>query len=119
MTKTEEPLTVLFYMNLIQFPLGLVPASFSWIVPTLSDVPWILVVGAGGFFSHYCLTRAFEVADTLTVIPLDFTRLPTIAIIGYFFYSEVLEYALLFGALVIFTGNYYNLYQEARVNKSS
>jgi len=119
MTKTEEPLTVLFYMNLIQFPLGLVPASFSWIVPTLSDVPWILVVGAGGFFYHYCLTRAFEVADTLTVIPLDFTRLPTIAIIGYFFYSEVLEYALLFGALVIFTGNYYNLYQEARVNKSS
>ena len=118
MTKTETPLAVLFYMNLIQFPLGLVPALFSWIAPSFTDLPWIFLVGVGGFFSHYCLTRAFEVADTLTVVPLDFARLPTIAIIGYFFYGEVLEYALLLGALTIIVGNYYNLHYESGKDKS-
>jgi drug/metabolite transporter (DMT)-like permease len=77
-----------------------------------------VLVGVGGFFSHYCLTRAFQVADTLTVIPIDFMRLPIIAIIGYFFYNETLETALLFGALIIFMGNYYNIRYEAVRNKS-
>ena len=118
MTKTEHPLAVLFYMNLIQVLLAVIPASFVWITPSLSDVKWIILVGIGGFFSHYCLTRAFQVADTLTVIPIDFMRLPIIAIIGYFFYNEGLEIALLFGAVVIFVGNYYNIRYESVQNKS-
>ena len=119
MTKTEHPLAVLFYMNLIQFPLALLPASFVWVIPSISDIQWIVLVGVGGFFSHYCLTRAFQVADMLTVIPIDFMRLPIIAIIGYFFYNETLEIALLFGALIIFMGNYYNIRYEAVRNKSN
>jgi drug/metabolite transporter (DMT)-like permease len=106
-------------MNLIQILLAVIPASFVWITPSLLDVKWILLVGIGGFFSHYCLTRAFQVADTLTVIPIDFMRLPIIAIIGYFFYNEGLEIALLFGAVVIFVGNYYNIRYESVQNKST
>ena len=118
MTKTEKPLAILFYMNLIQLPLGLVPSYFTWIMPELFDVTWILVVGMGGFFSHYCLTRAFEVADTLTVIPLDYARLPAIGIIGYFLYNEQLLVTLFLGALIILIGNYYNLRYETSALKS-
>jgi len=118
MTETERPLTILFYMNLIQFPLGLLFASFNWVMPTIPDIKWILLVGVGGFFSHYCLTRALQVADTLTVIPIDFMRLPIIAIIGYFLYNETLEVTLLFGALIIFLGNYYNIRYEKILSKS-
>ena len=64
------------------------------------DIHWIIIVGLGGFSSHYCLTRAFQVADTLTVIPIDFMRLPIIAIIGYVFYNEPFEIVILFGALM-------------------
>ena len=39
--------------------------------------------------------------------------------IGYFFYNETLEIALLFGALIIFMGNYYNIRYEAVCNKSN
>ena len=117
MTKTEKPLAILFYMNLIQLPLGLVPSYFSWTTPELFDVPWILIVGMGGFFSHYCLTRSFEVADTLTVIPLDYARLPVIGILGYFLYNEELLVTLFLGALIIVIGNYYNLRYETSVNK--
>ena len=87
-------------------------------MPELFDVTWILVVGMGGFFSHYCLTRAFEVADTLTVIPLDYARLPAIGIIGYFLYNEQLLVTLFLGALIILIGNYYNLRYETSALKS-
>jgi drug/metabolite transporter (DMT)-like permease len=113
MAKTERPLAILFYMNLIQLPIGLVPAAFSWVIPTLGDAPWILLVGVTGLSSHYCLTRAFQVSDALTVIPIDFLRLPLVAVIGYIFYSETLEMALFFGAIIIFAGNYYNIRYEA------
>ena len=115
MTKSESPLAILFYMNLIQFPLGLIPASFDWVALSVEDIHWILLLGMGGFFSHYCLTRAFEVAETLTVVPIDFVRVPLIAIIGYFFYNEILEITLLLGALIIFIGNYYNLRYESNL----
>ena len=119
MTKTEHPLAVLFYMNLIQFLIAAIPVSFVWITPSLLDIKWILLVGIGGFFSHYCLTRAFQVADTLTVIPIDFMRLPIIAIIGYFFYNEGLDISLLFGAVIIFVGNYYNIrYESVQIDQS-
>ncbi len=117
MSATERPLAILFYMNLIQLPLGLVPAAFSWVMPTVADVHWILLVGITGLSSHYCLTRAFQVADTLTVIPIDFLRLPLVAVIGYLFYGENLEMALFAGAIVIFAGNYYNIRYEAALIK--
>jgi drug/metabolite transporter (DMT)-like permease len=119
MTTTERPLTILFYMNLIQLPLGLVPAAFTWVAPTFDDIPWIILVGVTGLSSHYCLTRAFQMADTLTVIPLDYLRLPLVALIGYFFYSESLEIALFVGAVVIFVGNYYNIRYEATLIKKA
>ncbi|MBT3916468.1 MAG: DMT family transporter [Rhodospirillaceae bacterium] len=118
LVATDSPLAILFYMNLIQLPLGLIPAAFSWVPPTMGDVPWIALVGVTGLTAHYCITRAFMVADTLTVIPLDFLRLPMIAVIGFFFYQESIELALFAGAVVIFAGNYYNIRYEAKLISS-
>ena len=116
MAQTEHPLAILFYMNLIQLPVAFLMASFVWVVPSILDIHWIIIVGLGGFSSHYCLTRAFQVADTLTVIPIDFMRLPIIAIIGYVFYNEPFEIIILIGALIIFIGTYYNMYYESVQN---
>ncbi len=116
---TDSPLAILFYMNLIQLPLGLVPTVFTWVPPVLGDLPWIILVGVTALTAHYCVTRAFQVADTLTVIPLDYVRMPLVAVIGYFFYQESMELALFAGALVIVAGNYYNIRYEAKLINSA
>ena len=118
MTKTEHPLAILFYMNLIQLPIGFGLAVFVWVTPSMLDIQWIILVGVGGFFSHYCLARALQFADTLTVIPIDFMRLPIIATIGYFFYNEPFEVITLLGAVIIFIGTYYNIRYESAHNKT-
>lgn len=111
---TDSPLVVLFYMSAIQLPLGLIPALGQWVAPTLADAPWILAVGAAGFSAHYCMTRAFRLADATLVVPFDFLRLPLIAVVGFLFYGEPIELATMVGAAVIFAGTYYSVSRESR-----
>ena len=48
------------------------------------------------------------------VVPIDFLRLPLIAVVGALVYGEPFEPAVLLGALVIFAGSYYSLSREGR-----
>jgi drug/metabolite transporter (DMT)-like permease len=112
LAATDSPLAVLFYMSVVQIPLGLATALPGWVAPTAADVPWIIAVGGAGFGSHYCLTRAFMHADATFVVPLDFLRLPLIAVVGALLYGEPIELPTLFGAAVICAGIYYSLTRE-------
>ena len=114
LAATDSPLAVLFYMSVIQMPLGLLPALRDWVAPTLADLPWIIAVGGAGFSAHYCMTRALMLADATLVVPLDFLRLPLIATIGALLYGEAIELATMLGAAVIFAGTYYSLSHERR-----
>jgi drug/metabolite transporter (DMT)-like permease len=105
-------------MNVIQMPLGLAASGyFGWVWPTWAHLPWIVVVGAAGLSAHFCMTRAFMLADATLVLPFDYLRLPLAAIIGYVFYDESVGLALVAGAAIIFSGNFYSLRYEARRNK--
>ncbi len=112
LSATDSPLAVLFYMSVIQIPLGLATALPGWVAPTAADLPWIVAVGGAGFGSHYCLTRAFMLAEATFVVPLDFLRLPLIAVVGAIFYGEPIELLTLLGAAVICAGIYYSLTRE-------
>jgi len=114
LSATDSPLVVLFYMSVIQMPLGLLPALPDWVAPTLADLPWIVAVGGAGFAAHYCMTRAFVLADASVVVPIDFLRLPLIAVVGALFYGESIEAATILGAAVIFAGTYYSVSRERR-----
>ena len=110
----ESALAILFYMSLVQAPIALLPALSGWVAPTLADAPWIIATGACGLIAHFCLTRAFRIADATLVAPIDFLRLPLIAVIGMALYGEPLESATFVGAVVIFAGTYYSIRRESR-----
>lgn len=107
-------LSILFYMTAIQLPLGLLPAAYAWVPPGVTDLPWFLVVGATGLTAHYCMVRAFLLADATIVVPMDFLRLPLIALVGFALYGEGLDAFLVLGAALILTGNAVNLYWERK-----
>src|SRR5688572_3774827 len=114
LTGSESALAILFYMSLVQVPMGFFPALSSWVAPTLADAPWIAATGASGLVAHYCMTRAFRVADATLVVPIDFLRLPLIAVVGLLLYGEPIETATFVGAVVIFAGTYYSIRRESR-----
>jgi len=112
LSQSDSALAVVFYMAAVQLPLALVPALSHWVAPRLTDLPWILLVGSAGLTAHVCLTRAVRVADASLVVPIDFFRLPLIAVVGMLFYGEALEVSVLLGATVIFAGTYYSIRRE-------
>lgn len=116
LTRTETPQGILFWMNLLQLPAGLIPAVFifDWVTPGLADVPWILIWGLAGLWAHYAMARALALADITIIFPLDFLRLPAMAVIGYMFYAEALDPWTAVGALVIFAGNWHSVREESR-----
>ena len=109
----ESAYSILFYKSAIQLPLGLVLALPEWVTPGAAELPWIIVIGAAGLSAHYCITHALRAADAMVVVPIDFLRLPLIAVVGMVFYGEPLEAPILIGAAVIFAGTFYSIRRES------
>jgi drug/metabolite transporter (DMT)-like permease len=101
-------------MTLIQLPLGLIPSLTNWVTPTVALWPWLLLVGLGALTAHYCVTRALLLTDVTVIMPMDFLRLPLIAIVGTLFYQEAFDPLVLLGAGVMLLGNWINLSAESR-----
>jgi drug/metabolite transporter (DMT)-like permease len=109
----DSAFAILFYMAVIQLPLGLIPALPQWVWPGLRDLPWVVALGVVGLSAHYCMTRAFRIADAMVVVPIDFLRLPLIAVVGALAYGEPLDLAIMVGAAVIFAGTFYSIRRES------
>ncbi|MEE2746200.1 MAG: DMT family transporter [Pseudomonadota bacterium] len=118
LSETDEPLTILIYMTVMQTLIGLTPGIIVWVPVGMEDIVWILFCGIAGLSSHYCLAKALSYADALVVIPIDFLRLPLFAFVGFILYGEALEIMVICGAVIIFSGNYYNMRTEASVKET-
>ena len=120
LTTTETAFAIVFWMNLIQLPLGYLgsdPLFFQKI--SMGTLIPVLGIGFAGLSAHFCLTSALKVADATVVIPLDFMRLPLIAIIGWTFYGEQLDVFVFAGAAIIIAGVLWALNAEAKTAKAS
>jgi drug/metabolite transporter (DMT)-like permease len=115
LTRTDSTFAILFWMMLIQLPIALA-ASEPLFVTKLNQtqIPALIGIGVSGLASHYCLTNAFRAGDAGVVVPLDFMRIPLIAVIGWWLYGEPLDVFVFLGAGLIVTGILWNLRSEAR-----
>jgi len=118
LSATESPMAVLFWMSVIQTPVCLAAALPGWLAPGTADLPWIAGIGAGSFSAHYCMTRAMKLADATVIVPVDFFRLPLIAVVGAVFYAEAFDPAVILGAALIFAGTWYSLTRERSGSRS-
>jgi drug/metabolite transporter (DMT)-like permease len=109
LTRTENTLTIIFWMLVIQSAAGFFPALYVWIWPSAYAFGWIVVIAFCGTFSHYCMARAMLYADATVVLPMDFLRVPLTAAAGWLIYSERLDMFTVLGAALILTGNLLNL----------
>jgi drug/metabolite transporter (DMT)-like permease len=115
LTLTQSTFAIVFWMNVMQLALGVAGAGVTFIGKIEWDiVPGILAVGSAGLFAHYCMTNAFRAGDASLVVPLDFLRIPLIAVVGWWLYSEPLDLFVFAGAGLIISGILWNLRSEAR-----
>ncbi len=114
LTRSDPPLTILFYMLAMQLALGALPALLSWRPLAAGELPWLAAVAVAGLVAHYAMTRALQHADATLVLPLDFLRLPLIAGVGLLVYGEVPDPLVLVGAAIIVAGTFASLRGDGR-----
>jgi len=111
LSSSESPMSILFYMCLIQLPIGFLLSMSNWAWPVGLQWLWLLIIGLTALSAHYCMAKAMQYAEVTKVVTLDFLRLPLIALVGVFLYSEQLEIAFIMGGLFMLAGNMVSLMQ--------
>ncbi len=119
LSTSESAVSILFYMCLIQLPIGLLLSLSNWVWPTGLQWMWLLIIGLTALTAHYCMTNAMRHAEAGIVVTLDFLRLPLIALVGVLLYSEAFELSLLIGGLLMLAGNVVNLRKTRVIGTAS
>ncbi len=115
LSRSESPVLIVFYMNLFLTPLSLIPALFVWRWPSLPVFGYLVAIGLLAAVAHLALVQAFSRADASAIAPLDYMRLPFIAVIAYFAFGEVPDLWTWVGAAVIAAAAIYIARREAQV----
>ncbi len=114
LTRTASITCILFYLVTTQAVMGLAIAGFdgdiAW--PSAGAWPWVIVIGISGLVAHFSITKALTLAPATIVGPLDFARLPFIALVGYLLFAEPVGIYVVLGALLILGANYLNIRSE-------
>jgi drug/metabolite transporter (DMT)-like permease len=102
MGKSEGADTLVAWNLIVSVPIALVPALWFWCEPT--PFQWMLLAlqGANGAISQLLVTKAFQLADASLVAPVDFMRLPSVAVCAFLFFGEVANQSTWIGAALIF-----------------
>ena len=118
LTRTDSVVKIIFWMLVIQSAIGLFPALHVWEWPSLHVLPWVIVIAFTGTFSHFCMAKALQYADATVVIPMDFLRVPLMAVLGWLIYAERVDIYTAVGAILILCGNLLNLKNRSAVAKA-
>lgn len=115
LTATQSTFAILFWMNVMQLPMNYLGADPLFFL-RLPEAPLLPMLGIclGGLTAHLCLTNAYRHGDAIMVVPLDFLRIPLIALIGFWLYAEPLDPFVFAGAGLIVMGILFNLRAESR-----
>jgi drug/metabolite transporter (DMT)-like permease len=114
LTATETTYAILLWMNVVQLPLAMIGSDpRAYLALGAADVLPVCAVAVSGLASHFCLAQAFRRGDASLVVPLDFMRIPLIALVGWRLYGEALDAYVFSGAGLIVIGVLWNLRAEA------
>lgn len=116
LTRTDSVTCILFYLTSIQLVFGLIATGYDGKIPwpTSADWPFVIAVAVGGLVAHFCFTKALSLAPATLMSPIEFGRLPAIAVVALIVYGEPIDIYVLLGATLIFAGNYLNIWSETR-----
>jgi drug/metabolite transporter (DMT)-like permease len=102
MARLDRTDTLVAWNLIVSVPLAAVPALLVWQNPTLAHWGLLAIQGALGALNQTMVTRAFQLTDASLVAPIDFLRLPFVAVLAFGLFGEVAGLSTWAGAAVIF-----------------
>jgi drug/metabolite transporter (DMT)-like permease len=115
LTFIERPETILLYQALMMAAIAFIPSLFFWTTPTGEVWIWLLALGALAAAAHSFHVKAYSMQEVAALQPLDFSRLPIIAVAAWAIFGEVPPPAVWIGALIVFAAGTYISHREAKL----
>ncbi|WJS86980.1 DMT family transporter [Paracoccus sp. TOH] len=119
MTHADTTQRLVAWNLIAMVPLGLLAAAAVWTTPSPAQLGLLALQGALGALNMTLITRAFALADVSFLAPLDFLRLPAVAILAWLVFAEVAPGSTWIGAGIIVAASLISLQAGKRQKNSS
>jgi drug/metabolite transporter (DMT)-like permease len=106
LARYDSPNTIVLLNLALTTLLALPVALLFWSTPSAAALGWLALMGALAALAQFCFTHAMRLADASQLMPVDFLRLPFVAIIAFAVYGEVPDLWVWAGAAVIFASTF-------------
>ena len=103
-SQTDTTWSVLFWMAVMQTPVGFAGAVFAWNPLGWSHAPYLMVLAITGVLAHLCMTNAFRLAPVADVVPFDYLRLPLITVLAALIYGDPIDFWVVVGGAIVIAG---------------
>ncbi len=104
LARSEQTITVLFYVNLFGVLLFAAPACYAWRSLDVLSFFGFIALGPIAIFAQFCNINAFRHSDAAIIGPVRYTWLLFGAGFGYFLFSETPTLLTLVGGSLIVLG---------------
>jgi drug/metabolite transporter (DMT)-like permease len=105
LTREADNLTLMGMGALAQSAMAVPFALIWWVPPNLHDLGIMLCLGLVALILQNTMLAAYRIGDVSVLSPLDYFRLVTGSILGFFAFGEVPTNAILIGAGLIIIAN--------------
>ncbi|MBM3540620.1 MAG: DMT family transporter [Alphaproteobacteria bacterium] len=113
LTRSVPPTVVVFYMFACLTVFAGIPTYFVWETPSWDVIGLLVALATTGLLGHLAATRAFAMAETSLIAPVEYVSLPMSGIAAYFLFFEVPHPMMPVGAAIIIASVLYISHREA------
>ncbi len=113
LTRYDKPTAIVAWQSLTVSLFTLPFALAVWAWPSPMQWAWFLIAGMLGSFGHWCLTRAYVVADISAAQPVKFLDLVWASMLGFAVFGDIPSVTTLVGGSVIIAATIWIARREA------
>ena len=118
LTQTETPQAIIVWMVIILIPITFIPAIQVWEWPNIEAWLYLWGIAILGTAAHFLLTKSYSMAEITSLQPIEFIKLPLLALFGWMIFSEIPGIWTGIGGLMIFISTIYISHREIKVSSS-
>jgi len=118
LTLTDTPQAIIMWMVIILIPITFIPAISVWQWPSFETWLYLWGIAIVGTLAHLTWTKSCSMAEITSLQPIEFIKLPMMALFGWVIFYEIPGAWTWIGGLIIFISTIYISQREAKTTNS-
>ncbi len=111
----EPAITIVIYFTVISALMSFVSVPFGWIIPSQTQLLFLIGTGLIGGVGQILLTSCYRYADVSTIAPFEYVSLILSLTIGYTVFDDRPTMQMLTGALIVISAGLFIIWREHRL----